>query len=641
MILTRKQALIPSAALLLILLAYGALAWPALSGPFVFDDFPNLQNLELLGDNVSGNLGRYLASFIGSPGRPIAALSFLINDSAWPSEPFGFKYTNLMIHLLNGVLLFGLLRQLAKANPALPQSPFWPLLAMVAWLFHPLQLSAQMLVVQRMTLLSATFCFIGLWGYIALLQRAKSLLGDFAALCVLGTCTILAFLCKENGALLPLFAWVLNATLLRETLATKSLATRRFIQWACILPSLAVFAAILYMATRPGTFSSRDFSMAERMMTQMHVLADYLRHIFMPRLSGSGIYFDDYPVTRAWTQPISTLLLALGFMASAIFAIAKRKRFPLLSFAILWFFAGHVMESSILDLELFFEHRNYLPLLGPVLVLSALPFGLAERRRLAIALLSLWLALLAAITALQAPVWGNAELMTALWAKERPLSLRAAQDVAKFRYDNGRPQAALDGLMQAYDGGIRQADLPMAALLVKCWNPAVRTSRNLLQESTQAIRTSSYSNSVLASLLLLRQAAQENVCPGAIDQTQWLALTEALLANAKFRAVARQNIHVERAKLFIHQRDLDLTMTELEKAYAAGPSVELTQKTAEVLLSAGLLDEAEQWLEKGLKLKQPFFDTLMFDPKDRSRKLLAAIRKVKAAKSKDTGAGGA
>lgn len=630
----RKETMISTALFLPILLAYAWLAWPALSGPFVFDDFPNLQNLELLSGDVSGNLGRYLASFIGSPGRPIAALSFLINDSAWPSDPFSFKYTNLMIHLLNGVLLFGLLRQLAKANPALPQSPFWPLLAMAAWLFHPLQLSAQMLVVQRMTLLSATFCFIGLWGYIALLQRAKSILSAFAALSVLGICTILAFLSKENGALLPLFALVLNATLLRETLAGKPLAIRRFIQWACILPSLAIFAAILYMATRPGAFSSREFSLVERLMTQMHVLADYLHHILMPRLSGSGIYFDDYPVTRSWTQPISTLLLAIGFAASLLFAIAKRKRFPILSFAILWFFAGHVMESSILDLELFFEHRNYLPLLGPALALCVWAFRPGAIQRAHVALLSLWLLLLGSITALQAPVWGNAELMAALWTKESPLSLRAAQTLAKYRYDTGQRQEALDGLMLAYDNGIQQVDLPVSGLLAKCWNPSLATNRNLFWESIETLKSSHYSNSSLITLTLLRQAAQDNSCIDIIDKTKWLQLSNGFLSNRGFSRVSESYIRIERAKFFAHQRDLGLTMDEYERAYTVGPSVELTQKIAEVLLSAGLVDEAEQWLENGLKLKQPFFDTLMYDPKDQSRKLLELIRKAKAGQSK-------
>lgn len=624
-----NTSLLVGLAPLILLVIYAALIWPALSGPFVFDDFPNLQNLELLGGNVSDNLGRYLASFIGSPGRPIAALSFLINDNGWPSDPFSFKYTNLMIHLLNGVLLFGLLRQLANTNPALPQSPFWPLLAMAAWLFHPLQLSAQMLVVQRMTLLSAMFCFIGLWGYVALLQRTKSLLGDFVALSVLGTCTILAILCKENGALLPLFAWVLNATLLRGVLENKSQASRRFVRTACILPSLAVFATMIYMATRPGTFSSREFSMAERFMTQMHVLADYLRHILMPRLSGSGIYFDDYPITRSWTQPISTLLLAVGFLASMIFAIVRLNRFPVLSFGILWFFAGHAMESSFLNLELFFEHRNYLPLLGPVVALSAWAFLPGSRKHIGAVLFSIWLLLLGGITSLQAPVWGNAELMTRLWVSERPLSLRAAQDLAKFRYDHGQEQAALNGLMEAYDNGIKHADLPMAGLLVKCWTPTVHSDRNLYLESLTAAKSSSYSNSVLKTLLLLRQAAQEDNCNNVIDKNQWLELSDALLANAKFRMVAEDYIRIERAKFYIHQRNLDLTMGELERAFAISPTVELSQKIAEVLLSAGLTEEAYAWLEKGLQIDQNIIEKTMYDPKAKSISLQKAILKLK------------
>lgn len=622
----RKHEFITAVVLLLILLTYVGLVWPALSGPFVFDDFPNLQNLALLGNDVSDNLGRYLASFIGSPGRPISALSFLINDSAWPSEPFSFKYTNLMIHLLNGVLLFGLLRQLAKANPTLPQSPFWPLLAMAAWLFHPLQLSAQMLVVQRMTLLSATFCFIGLWGYIAQLQRARSAWSAFAALSVLGTCTILAFLSKENGALLPLFAWVLNATLLRELLAGKPLAVRRFIQWACILPSLAVFAAMLFMATRPGAFTSREFSMVERLMTQMHVIADYLRHIVIPRLSGSGIYFDDYPITRSWTQPISTLLLATGYLTSLIFAISKRQQYPTLSFGILWFFAGHAMESSILDLELFFEHRNYLPLLGIVLILSAWTLQSRLHPQLSLGLFSSWLLMLSIISALQAPVWGNAALMTKLWKQERPMSLRATQELAKYQYDHGMRQDAIDTLLSSYRSGIKYIDLPLSALIAKCWSPEIKAPSNLYQTALAEASTSRFSNSALQSTLILRQATQENVCNKTLTSDQWLSITDALLKNENFRLTSESHIRVERAKLFTHRRDFNLTMIEYEAAYKARPSVELSQKIAEILFSAGLIEDGLTWLEKGTHINQPILDSIFYNPKKHS---LLAIKKIR------------
>ena len=89
---------------IIFLAGYLLIMWPALNGPFLFDDFSNLINL----DKINGTFNQshvidYLLSFQGSPGRPISTLSFLINDYAWPSSPYSFKYTNLLIHLLNGV----------------------------------------------------------------------------------------------------------------------------------------------------------------------------------------------------------------------------------------------------------------------------------------------------------------------------------------------------------------------------------------------------------------------------------------------------------------------------------------------------------------------------------------------------------
>jgi hypothetical protein len=327
-------------------------------------------------------------------------------------------------------------------------------------------------------------------------------------------------------------------------------------------------------------------------------------------------------------------MLAVGFMTSLIFVIASRKRFPVLGFAVLWFFAGHAMESSILDLELYFEHRNYLPLLGPVFALSVYAFTIDTRRALGIGLFSFWLVLLATITALQAPVWGDAKQMTRHWAAERPMSLRATQELAKYQFDMGQTQAAADTLMGAYNRGLAYVDLPLTALLAKCWNPEVVRPEDLYTESLQAVRESPYSNSVLATMLLMRQAVQDGVCEQTLSDRKWLELSEALLKNPRFRTVAESHIRIERAKLFIHHRDLNLTMTELERAYAVGPTVELSQKIAEVLLSAGLPDEAEYWLKDGLKLRQPLFDTLMFDPKNRSRQWLKAIEKAQSERIK-------
>lgn len=622
--ISKKYVLI--IAFFLCLSTYLLISWPGLTGPFLFDDFPNLENLKLLsGEFTQSNLTAYLQSFPGSPGRPISALSFLINDYSWPSDPFSFKYTNLFIHLLNGVLLFGLLRQLAKVSPKLPQNIFWPLIAMAAWLAHPLQISAQMLVVQRMTLLSATFCFAGLWAYLSLLNIAKNVLGAFLAMAALGIFTILAFLSKENGALLPLLALVLNATLLNNILESKTKNTQLFIFYACCIPSLLILAGILYIGIQPNAYAIREFNLYERLLTESHILLDYLKQIFVPQLTGSGIYFDDYPVTRSLFNPISTLLISIGLISSIVFALLFRKRYTLASFAILWFFAGHVMESTILPLELYFEHRNYLPLLGIIVAITALPFLFNSYRKLAFIILAIWLSFLTLITKLQAPVWGNQALMATIWAHENPGSVRATQELSRYYFESNQKELALQTLLNAGKKNSSIIDYPLNGLLLICNSITNPDQKNILKNTEKTLASRRYSPAVLTILSELRSEVQADKCNDLFNQEQWLALTETLLQNKSYLKNGGKYIYIERAKLRIHQRNFSGTVVELEKAYYLEPDIELTQKMAEVLISGGLYDEAIIWLEKGMALDEPYFDRILGSKKIKSAELIQQI----------------
>src|SRR5690606_31168209 len=185
--------------LLLLLCGTAALFWPATHGPFLFDDFANLQHLALLGNQPDlSSVGRYLHAFVGNPGRPLGALSFLINDQAWPAIAAPFKQTNLLLHLLTGICIFVLARSLARLDLRIAQRAAPVALAATAlWLISPMQLAATMLVVQRMNILSALFTIIGLIAYVAALRRGRTWTALSALWCTAG----LAFLCKENGVL--------------------------------------------------------------------------------------------------------------------------------------------------------------------------------------------------------------------------------------------------------------------------------------------------------------------------------------------------------------------------------------------------------------------------------------------------------
>ena len=97
-------------------------------------------------------------------------------------------------------------------------------------------------------------------------------------------------------------------------------------------------------------------------MTQAHVIALYLKLFFVPIPGTMSLFHDNFPITHALDG--TTVLLLVGYVAAIVGAFALRQRAPWIGFGILWFFACHLLESTLIPLELVFEHRNYLAILG-------------------------------------------------------------------------------------------------------------------------------------------------------------------------------------------------------------------------------------------------------------------------------------
>src|SRR5678815_3737500 len=100
-----RWALPAAASFILLLLAWAY--WPGLAGPFLFDDYGNLDVLGAYGHiRTWPDFLYYLPSGNADPtGRPIALLSFLLDAHSWPADPWPFKRTNLVLHLFNAALL--------------------------------------------------------------------------------------------------------------------------------------------------------------------------------------------------------------------------------------------------------------------------------------------------------------------------------------------------------------------------------------------------------------------------------------------------------------------------------------------------------------------------------------------------------
>ena len=444
-------------AVFLLALAY-IVYLPGLSGAFLFDDFGNLPALGDTGPiHHAWQVWAWITSgFAGPTGRPIALASFLLDTHTWPAPPETFKQTNVIIHLINGVLLAGLSHALARGLGVSPRRAAWvALLAAAFWLLHPLWISTTLYVIQRMAMLAALFMFAGLWAYVhgrLQLQAGESIRAYVWMSLGLGLGTLLATFSKENGALLPLLAWVIEVFVFDADNRALDRCGKHFIWWRRVfiyLPSIGLLAYMAYQL--PMLFSGqtygRDFTPWERLLTETRIVWTYLRDIWLPGLHDSGLFNDDIRLSTSLIHPVSTLFAALGIvLLITISALTRMARTPWLraiGLAIAFYFVGQLLESTWLPLELMFEHRNYLPaglMFLPLAMLLVQHSTTARRWPVwtAVAILAIF----ALLAAKRADVWGKPFIQALSWAHQHPDSARAQSYLANFWEQTGNyPEA--------------------------------------------------------------------------------------------------------------------------------------------------------------------------------------------------------
>lgn len=383
--MTDSRYRFPMWAALLALLATSLLL-PGLSGGFIFDDRPNIQeNGALHVTNLTGESLRD-AAYSFQPGngtRALSMISFALDHwRAGGLDPRAFKTTNLLIHALTAFALALLFRRLLSLANWPPRRAAFAALAMAAlWAAHPLQVSSALYIVQRMQTLSTLFVVLALWTYLSARQAQIEDRRSRTQFVLTGLFGALALAAKEDALLLPAYALVLELTVLGFRAARPSLA--QGLRRAYLVVTVAG-AALYVLFVLPHYWSwdnypGRTFSSAERLLTQGRVLVMYLGQILLPLPERLTFFYDDLQISRGILDPPSTLA-ALGLIA-ALLVLAWRWRFarPVFACGVLFFFAGHIITSNVINLEMAFEHRNQLPLVGVLLAVGDLCFAAAQR----------------------------------------------------------------------------------------------------------------------------------------------------------------------------------------------------------------------------------------------------------------------
>jgi len=461
-----RTLLLPLAALAV--LAAALLAYlPGIDGPFVFDDNQNiLRNSAVQMERLSAAAlaEAALTPDTRMPKRGMARASFALNYHLAGNtfSARAFKLTNIAIHLVNGVLVFALALLLVRRR--WPQAAGGPaaagwiaLLTAAVWLLHPLQLTAVLYVVQRMTSLSALFVFAGLCAYVA--GRARLERGARGAFWLMGggivLGTALGLLNKENAALLPFLAWITGHVFFpTEALPERSRrALARFHLLFVGAPALlAVAGAVWIWESNLDIYRNvRDFTLGERLLTQPRVLLLYLGLFAFPHLRNLSLHHDDFLTSTGLLAPPSTLLALLALAAVAVLGVHGLWRRRLYGFVIAFFLAGHAVESSFLSLEMVYEHRNYVPSFALALALACAAGWFAARTagpaRIGSVLGVALLAALATVTFSRANMWSDEARLARYLVEQNPSSYRSLSLLARVM---AVENATVDELMDVY-----------------------------------------------------------------------------------------------------------------------------------------------------------------------------------------------
>lgn len=339
--------------------------------PWQLDDLPNIvDNSPLHIDNLMPETIRQtlfaLPFNTGTLYRPVPMLSLALNWYMGQDNPLGYHVVNVLIHILTAFFLYQAILLLFR-TPRLKKyscedAQFVALLATILWAIHPIQIQAVTYIVQRMTSLAAMFYIWALIWYLrARFSRTPSsrsvylLFSLFCYVCAVGS--------KENAVLLPLGLLLLEITFFTGEHDQFSRNIRLILSSVSAVIVLAGCYFVIsnnYLENFFTPFESRPFSLYERLLTQPRIIFLYLSLILYPLPSRFSIDHDIVFSTSLY-YPWTTVAALAGIAILIVAGFALLRRSPLLGFAILFFLLNHLVESTILPLELIFEHRNYLP----------------------------------------------------------------------------------------------------------------------------------------------------------------------------------------------------------------------------------------------------------------------------------------
>lgn len=586
------------------LLTLMTLYWLGLMGPYLLDDMQSIQPAQLQAFSWSSLIEISSQNETGPLGRPLSILSFALNHLWFGPDPFSYKLINLLLHFLTGMTLawFVYLLQIAY-RPKFEHKAMLCLLTAFIWLIHPLQVSTVLYVVQRMTILCQLYTLLAccLYIYARLRQRSQKSYVFFFILS--GLSAIFALLAKETAVLIPFYLFIIEYFIIKFKQPSQE-SSKRFYKYAKIfILSITFFALSIYwynLEHYMALFAEKPFSLWERLLTQINALSFYIKLIYLPNLSQMSLYHDDFPIARGINLEV---ILNLALLFSCLVCIYLcRKKAALVAFGFAWFFVSQLLESTILPLELVFEHRNYLASFGlilvPVYIITHLTRISFSKYRHVFSVLGIGLiAVLMLMTWVRSYSWSSTERFLQNALVNKPNSARTHIEFANWLMEKGAYNIAYAELLQAQKIEPYNLGILLHMLLMHCY--AEEVPEALYQQAKEKISQSPITPYAILVLDQLVDNLYKQQCQ-IMDKNKIRALIQTAYRNPSLKHRPRYKAvlyHLEAGLLILNNKKQDAKIL-LMRAFETYPKRMQPLITKVMLeLQAGERTEAKKTIE--------------------------------------------
>lgn len=550
---------------------------------FILDDASNLATLKLLDTDIKSWQYILTSNDSGIFGRSLSMLTFIGDWLISINHYTQFKKTNLAIHLLCGCLGFILTGQILNQFRQFKDRAYIiALTSLGLWLLAPMHISTVLYSIQRMAQLSTLFILLSLIAYICFRQHSTKRPQLFN-LCAIISATgfiCLGLLCKENSIV------GFGLILLIELFIFKFKSNNKLSVSITMYFTIPIAIAVCYLVFRlssdsdflSGGYQSRSFDLLERLLTQIHVVWNYLQNLILPNIFEMTVFHDDFPITKSFFDTPWTVI-KLILLLSPLLLLIKRKKAPyqLILFGYAFYLCAISLESSFIPLEIYFEHRNYLPSWGFFLCISLLFITLIDSAKtkdtkiIYYSIAVLYLIAYLSSTFYLANKWSNKESLMLHSYIAHPTSYRANTELMRYYIKQRKHNMASKIYSRAAaNKGELAVTLSGIEFVNNCYgnNPInTDTYYNLLQPwEKYAIPILTTGAKEIGYLYMKGQCDKLNT-------EQFLKILNTKRNEIAHNKISVWYIDMATAYLYIQQKNLNSAIKHLEKAISAYPQV--------------------------------------------------------------------